>query len=246
MDSFATTTISAAAPAAAIRRLTFLHLLILLALAALLLPALTPGAVVGRGVMIKALFVARMVLLLGVATWFLRLQGGEWSSTGLRRASWWRVLLAIPLGAVVSAFCVGAVSAALHGAGVRAADYVMFEPLRGNLGEYLFWAIPVTWGTAAFGEELLFRGFALRSIETVLGGPGKLTTGAAVILQALIFGVLHLYQGPGGAATAATIGLVLGLVWLLTGRNLWAGIAIHGLFDFGAMTTIYLGALPHH
>ncbi len=245
MESFATVA-SVAAPSAAARRLTLVRLLVFLALAALLLPALSPSAVVGRGVVIKALFVGRIVLLVAAATWFLHLQGAGWSATGLRRASWWRVLLAVPLGLVLSAVCVGAVGTALRGVGVRAADYAMFEPLRGNLGEYLFWALPVTLGTAAIGEELLFRGFVLGSIETVLGGPRRSATGSAVILQAVIFGALHLYQGPGGAATAATIGLVLGLVWLLTGRNLWAGIAIHGLLDLSAMTAIYLAALPHN
>ena len=196
--------------------------------------------------MIKLLFVGRMAVLLGVATWFLRLQGVGWSSAGLRRPSWSRLLLAIPLGIVAGALCVGAVGAALRGAGVRAADYSVFAPLRGDLGEYLFWAIPVALGTAAFGEELLFRGFALRCLETVSGGPGRLTTGAAVLLQALIFGALHLYQGLGGAASAGVLGMVLGLVWLLTGRNLWAGIVIHGFFDFSAMTAIYLGDLPQH
>jgi hypothetical protein len=49
-----------------------------------------------------------------------------------------------------------------------------------------------------------------------------------------------------GVATAATIGLILGVMWLLTERNLWAGIAIHGLFDFAAMTAIYFGAMPQH
>jgi uncharacterized protein len=245
MDSFADVTVTANAPAAAVRRLTAIQLLVVLALAALLLPALSPAAVVGQGVVIKTLFLVRVGLLVGVASWFLHLQGVGWSATGLRRASVGPVLMAVPIGALISVLGSGAVGGALHAAGVHAADYAMFEPLRGDLGEYLFWAIPVAWGSAAFGEELLFRGFALRSLETLLGGPGRRATGAAIILQALIFGALHLYQGSGGAASAATIGFVLGLVWLVTGRNLWAGIIIHGLLDCSAMTAIYLGAMPH-
>jgi membrane protease YdiL (CAAX protease family) len=237
---------SSAAPTAASRRRVALQLLGLLALCALLIPAISPTAAVAHGAVIKILFLARILVLLGVATWFLRLQHRSWCETGLRKPRLWKTLLCIPLGAIASAICVGAVTAAAYRIGARAADYSMFSPLQGKLGEYLFWAFPVTWGTAAFGEELLFRGFVLSSIETVFGGRGRLVTGGAIVLQAVLFGALHFYQGPGGVATAATIGLILGVMWLLTERNLWAGIAIHGLFDFAAMTAIYFGAMPQH
>ncbi len=234
-----------AAPTTPSRVFAIGQLLLFLVLAAVLIPALSPSATVGHGLVVKLFFLARILVLLAAATWFLRIQHRTWADVGLRKPHWWKTLFAIPLGAGAAAIAVGVVSALVYRAGVHAADYGMFAPLRGNLGEYLFWGILVTWGTAAFGEELLFRGFVLRSVKLALGGSEQFATTGAVVIQAIIFGALHFYQGPGGVATAGAIGLVLGFVWLFTDRNLWAGIVIHGLFDFASMTALYLGAMPH-
>ena len=57
--------------------------------------------------------------------------------------------------------------------------------------------------------------------------------------------MLHIYQGVNGAEVATALGVMLGFEWWASGRNLWAGILIHGAFDSLAMTVIYLGLLPH-
>jgi len=72
-------------------------------------------------------------------------------------------------------------------------------------------------------------------------GEGVWTLAVAVAAQATIFGALHFYQGVSGVIMAAAIGLALGLTWLISGRNLWAGIVIHAIIDGSAMTAIYLG-----
>ena len=64
----------------------------------------------------------------------------------------------------------------------------------------------------------------------------------ALFGQALIFGALHAYQGAGGAILAALTGLMLGFVYLLGNRNLWACIILHGMIDTISLTAIYLGA----
>lgn len=104
--------------------------------------------------------------------------------------------------------------------------------MRDDLGEYLFWAIPVSWGSAAFGEELLARGFILNRIAHVIGSLRTPAICAAIVLQAAIFGAFHIYQGIGGALMTGAAGLILGLVWLVGGRNLWPCFLLHGLIDF--------------
>jgi membrane protease YdiL (CAAX protease family) len=104
--------------------------------------------------------------------------------------------------------------------------------MRADLEEYLFWAIPVSWGSAAFGEELLARGFILNRIGQVIGSLRTPAIAAAVVLQAAIFGSFHIYQGIGGALITGAAGLVIGLIWLLGGRNLWPCFLLHGLIDF--------------
>lgn len=222
------------------RTVVAIQLAVMLALALVLIPAMSPARAMAGGLTIKLLFLSRMAVLIAVATGFLRLRGLGWADIGLRRLRLARFALAVPLGLVASVVLVSIVSVALSRAGVRAADYAMFAPLKGRLGEYLFWLVPVTWGSAALGEELVFRGFLLDAVERILGGQGWPASWAAIVIQAALFGGLHFYQGAGGVATATCIGLVLGWVRLFSGRNLWAGIVIHGLIDSAAMTVIFL------
>ncbi|MBE7218127.1 MAG: CPBP family intramembrane metalloprotease [Caulobacteraceae bacterium] len=209
---------------------------------------LSPGVVIGGPALPKLLFLLRMAVLLAVATGLLWMRGLGWADVGLRRPKLGRFLLAVTLGFLACALAAASVRIAQgalgqHGAVGPAKDYAMFQPLAHHLPEYLFWLF-ATWTTAAFGEEMLFRGFVLDAIQRILGGRSWAVF-AAVILQGLLFGVLHLYQGLNGAEVATALGIMLGFVWWASGRNLWAGVLIHGAFDSLAMTVIYLGLLPH-
>ena len=224
------------------------QLVLMYAATVVVLTLLSPGVVIGGGPLPKLLFLLRMAVLLALATALLWMRGLSWRNVGLARPRIARFLLAVPLGFIACACAAGAVRFSLHEVGTDAGsgpakDYAAFQPVTHNLPEYLFWLL-ATWTTAAFGEEMLFRGFILDAIQRVLGGrTGALMT--AVILQGLLFGVLHLYQGFNGAAVATALGVMLGFVWWASGRNLWAGILIHGIFDSLAMTAIYLDWLRH-
>ncbi|MDP1736974.1 MAG: CPBP family intramembrane metalloprotease [Caulobacter sp.] len=236
---------AAATPRPGPRKAAAVHLFIIMALTALLALPLSPGEVVGGGYGPKLFLLGRMVALVVVATLLLRSAGRRWSDVGLRRpARWWSVPLAVALGyGAVGAVVAGLQLVVLPAMGLAAPDHGQFAALKGDLPEYLFWALPVALGSAAVGEELVARGFLTDRIATLLGGarPGWLIVLAAVILQGLMFGACHVYQGLGGAIATAGVGIVLGLVWLFTGRNLWAGIALHGLVDVVSMTAFYTG-----
>ena len=221
------------------------QLVVMAALTAVVIPAIPPTAAVSGGALVKVLFLGRMALLILVATAFLRLRGLSWRDLGLRRTKPRRFFLAVLLGFAASLLFVAATRLALQASGVKAPDYSMFAPLHGNLELYLFFLIPVTWGTAAFGEEMLFRGFFLDAVRRLLVVEGWPATLCAVVVQAALFATLHLYQGPAGAATAGAVGLAFGLAWRIAGRNLWPGVLLHGLFDSVAMTAIYLSPMSH-
>ncbi len=217
------------------------QLAVFLLAAAILIPAVTPGAAVTGGPWIKLAFLVRIAALVAFAQWMLRTHSLGWSDVGLSRPGWRRFMIAVPVGgAMTILFATIAHSLAVR-AGLPAPNYSMFAPVRGNLGEYLFWVLPVTIGTAAFGEELIFRGFVTDAVRRLAGGSSPVALSTAIIGQALIFGGLHFYQGPGGMIVAGATGLGLGLTWLIAGCNLWAGIVIHALLDGSAMTAIYLG-----
>lgn len=211
--------------------------------AAVLVPAVTAGQAVSGDAWLKFAFLARIALLVALATWLLRRDSLGWSDVGLRRPQWRRFLIALPAGVVMTLCFAGIAKAVLAWAGLDAPNYAMFAPIRSDLAEYLFWLLPVSIGSAAFGEEMIFRGFMTNALCRMFKASGVWQTVAAISLQAMIFGGLHAYQGLGGAITAGAVGLALGLTWLISGRNLWAGILIHALLDGGAMTAIYLGAV---
>jgi membrane protease YdiL (CAAX protease family) len=209
--------------------------------AAILIPAVTPSQAVNGGLWVKLAFLGRVVALVALADWMLRTRSLGWSDVGLTRPKWRRLLIALPAGLVLVIAFNAAARFILVTAGLPTANYSMFKPLKGNIEEYLFWELPVSLGTAAFGEELIFRGFIAQALQKLIHGPRALALGGAVATQSVIFGGLHYYQGSGGVISAGLTGFALGLTWLIAGRNLWAGIAIHALLDGSAMTAIYLG-----
>jgi uncharacterized protein len=109
-----------------------------------------------------------------------------------------------------------------------------------DTARYLVMLIPIGWGTAAFGEELVFRGFLNTRVATAFGG-GQAAIALSVIVQALLFGLVHAYLGPRGIMNAAAIGLVTGGVYWANGRNLWPLIIAHGLVDSVSLTLLRLG-----
>ena len=186
----------------------------------------------------------RMLALVGLATLLLAWSGDRWSTVGLTRpASVRRAAGLIILGYLGVALVAAACHMLLPVLGIAPKLSIIFGALRGNTAEYLYWLLPVAWGSAAFGEELVFRGCLQSRLERLFGS-GKGAAFLAAIVQAMIFGAMHGYQGAGGAMLAGGTGLVLGLVYVVGGRNLWACIVLHGLIDTVSLTALYLDAMP--
>ena len=84
-----------------------------------------------------------------------------------------------------------------------------------------------SWTFAALGEELAYRVILLRGIAFVLGD-SRAATAAALVLQALIFGLVHAYQGPAGIITASISGLVFGALIVSCRGSIWPVFIAHG------------------
>jgi len=194
------------------------------------------------GLLGRLIVPGRMLLLLAIATFLLRRRGETWPGVGLARPRrLWKPPLWALGGYVASYLLVGAVVALLFP--VLHLSRPGIGPLahvQGNLGEYLYWMLPVTWASAAFGEEMLFRGFFFTRLLQLFPA-SRLAVAGAVLLQAILFGSLHLYLGWSGAIVAGVMGLVLASTYLFSGRNLWASIILHGLIDSTTITVVYLG-----
>lgn len=170
------------------------------------------------------------------ATLRFRAAGESWAVVGMGRKSWWRTLLLGLLGWIGVTILVAVVALMI---GPPNNEFI--DEMRGNWKLYLIMLLPIGWGTAAFGEELLFRGFLLHRVARVLGG-GRWAWFLGLLMQAVVFGLMHAFQGPRGIALTGWIGFLIGIYYFIVGRNLWVAILIHGLIDTMGLTAIYLNA----
>lgn len=82
---------------------------------------------------------------------------------------------------------------------------------------------------AGFSEELYFR-LLLPLLLAILIGHAV----PAFIIAALVFGLAHLYQGVAGIIATTILGLILTVLYLLTG-SIWTAMAAHAFIDLLAL-----------
>ena len=117
-------------------------------------------------------------------------------------------------------------------------DLSAFDDIKGNLGGYITLII-VMWVFAAFGEELLFRGYYMKGLATLFGNNNKSWILAALITS-LYFGISHAYQGIIGIVSVFLWSLCISLIFNRNRNNLWLLILIHGFYDTIGITLLYL------
>jgi membrane protease YdiL (CAAX protease family) len=103
--------------------------------------------------------------------------------------------------------------------------------------------LAISWTVAAFGEEIVYRGYFMSRITDIIG---KTQTAwiVSLLLSAVLFGGIHYYQGISGVLSTGISGLVFGALYLGTKRNLWAAILAHGTYDTVGFLLIFLGKYP--
>jgi membrane protease YdiL (CAAX protease family) len=171
-----------------------------------------------------------------------RLRDGGWKVAGLKRPSSWPK-------AVLMAFAAAAV--------LLLGSELVIQPLASH-----FWPSPenvssvlkipvhdwkialkslaIVWVFAGFGEEIGYRGYLLTRAAD-LGNRSKLAYVVAMLYVAVLFGFGHFYKGPAGVMDSTYSGLVLGGIYLLSGRNLWVPILAHGITDTVAVVATFMG-----
>lgn len=93
--------------------------------------------------------------------------------------------------------------------------------------------IIVAWILGGILEELIARGIFLKSFELLvavwLGEP--VAAGIAVCIAGVGAGVMHLYQGPRAVIIITQLSVLFGILFVVTGYNLWAVMLCHGFYD---------------
>ena len=87
----------------------------------------------------------------------------------------------------------------------------------------------------------MFRGYLMNRIIDLQGKETRIAWVIALVGSAVIFGLVHSQQGPGGIFKIGVIGVVFGLSYLAVGRNLWPLILAHGIIDSMDMVQHFFG-----
>jgi hypothetical protein len=174
----------------------------------------------------------------------LKVRKIRWSDIGLNRYRSWPVTLGagIGVGLLLEAFQLFISQPVLVRVLGKQPDLELFRALRGNV-KWTLLALLGTWTLAAFGEEMVYRGYLMNRVADLLN-----RTRSAWIVSLIVvhmgFGLAHAYQGITGILDEGLAGLLLGLVYLGTKRNLAVPIIAHGIGDTIDFVLIFLGKYP--
>jgi len=166
------------------------------------------------------------------------LRGERLADIGLKRPASWMRTFVIGIGLAALVFIAIYIS---ERAGFRR-DLSKFREVQGNLELTLFGVFYGLIG-AGFYEEFMFRGFLMQGLA-MLFGASRSAWIIACVVQGALFGAAHAYQNPLGIAITGTLGVLMGLLVLASGRNLWPVIIGHGLFDASRFVLFYFQGPP--
>lgn len=163
--------------------------------------------------------------------------GWSWTDLGLGRPkNWWKPVLMTVLLFFSLVLFSRFLQPYFYLIGERP-DISQLFIIKDNLPILIF-SIILVWATAAFLEELVFRGFLIPALE-ILFGRNRWSTWVALLLSSMIFGLIHAWQGISGILITTCIGFIFGIAYLLNGRRIWPIIAVHGIVDTITLVSIY-------
>ena len=181
-----------------------------------------------------------VAMLLAVFTVFfmLKLRDKGFQDIGLKKPDNIAKTILYGIGIAAAVYVVGFGVQWVMAKGGHVSDTSSFNIVQGNLGFYLFAMTIISWVSAAFCEEVIFRGFILNNLAQVFENTN---TGfiLAIVIQAIVFGLLHESQGLAGMVIIGAMALVFGFAYFKF-RNLWPLIIGHALVNNYSFTMLYL------
>jgi len=192
----------------------------------------------------KLIPVTKTPFLLVLGWISLRVRGIGWRAIGLSKFRSWGTTLALGVGCglLLEGFELFLSQPLLIWLTGEKPDLHDFEVLTGNL-KYTLIVIGLAWTVAAFGEEMVYRGYVMNRVADL----GRRTRGAwlvSLIAVNVAFGLAHTYQGITGVIENCLDGAILGWMYLGTKRNLSVPIIAHGVADTVDVLLIFLGKYP--
>jgi uncharacterized protein len=168
----------------------------------------------------------------------------RWRDVGLCRFRNWKTTagLGIAAGLLLESFELFVSQPLLVRVLRKQPDLEDFRALTGNLKLTLIF-LALAWILAAFGEEMVYRGYLMNRVADLLDRT-RAAWMISLITVHVAFGLAHAYQGLTGIIDEGLSGLLLGLIYLRTGRNLSVPIIAHGIGDSIDFVLIFLGKYP--
>jgi uncharacterized protein len=211
-----------------------LRLLLQLALVTLAYVAASTVPVLALGQTSAGLALSSPAGMLGGvgAAWLILRGSGDFAhALGLVKvASWPRTLAlaALAAGGTFAIFSLGGLIARSFGLPAPAVGETIGLATQ-SPAHLVMWIVLVAWLGAGFGEEVLWRGFLMDRLGRLPGLARSPT--AVLVVQAMIFGLAHAYQGAAGVIVTGVVGLWFGLIRRGAGGAIWAGVIGHAAVD---------------
>jgi membrane protease YdiL (CAAX protease family) len=167
-----------------------------------------------------------------------------WRRIGLIRYRSWKLTLGwgVAAGLLLEGFQLFVSQPILVKVLGKQPDLEDFRPLIGNLKLTLIF-LALTWTLGAFGEEMVYRGYLMNRVADLFNRTRRAWI-ISLIAVHFAFGLAHAYQGVTGIIDEGLSGLLLGMIYLRTGRNLSVPIIAHGIGDSIDFVLIFLGKYP--
>jgi len=167
-----------------------------------------------------------------------------WKDVGFARPRSWKtaLLVGVLAGVFIEAFELFISQPLLARWIGKMPDLSAFHAVHANLKMAIIYVLLI-WGLAAFGEELVYRGYLMNRVAGLFRfkRPAWMLS---LIVIAIVFECSHTGQGATGMLENVWDGLLLGSVYLACGRNLTAAIVAHGVTDTVDLLLMYLGKYP--
>ena len=171
----------------------------------------------------------------------MRLRDGGWFAMGFKRPASWRRILLIALVAAILRILLGQflIEPVTDLFWSKPSPPALANEITGNV-KIAFVGLLLVWTFAAFGEEIVYRGYLLTRAADV-GKRSELAYWIGIVLVSILFGYGHYYKGAAGVIDSGVAGVILGSAYMLAGRNLWASIFAHGFIDTFAVIDAFFG-----
>jgi uncharacterized protein len=195
--------------------------------------------IIAASVIILDLWIPTLVILALIAVSFL-LRKEKISSLGLKKPkslpkmAFIVLLLALAWTAIQFSITLPVLNH-LFGATQNLSPY---ENLKGNVGGLAYFLF-LTWTLAAFGEEIVYRGYLQKRTRDIFGN-AQAGIILAVAVSSVLFGAAHLEQGAIGFSVTLIDAVFFSVIKLRFNNNLFASVLAHGFNNTIGIFTFFL------